>query len=66
MFNVLLKGFPSKEQAELFVEWFGDEGEQGLWDFANINEDTETVGVDYTETPKWNGNTFEAKVSNEV
>jgi hypothetical protein len=55
-YNVVLSGFETKEQAEEFVSWYGNSGEQ---DFGNHLDHQDCgmsfASVDYYKTPSWFG-----------
>lgn len=39
MTSVLIKGFPTKEEADMFVDWFSCQGEQQIQEWFNIHND---------------------------
>jgi len=62
MYAVVLDGFKTKEQAEEFVTWYGEAGEQDLYYWFEENMPGVSANLDYTNPPKWNGNCYQATV----
>lgn len=57
MFNVTLKGFKTKEEAEEFISWYGNSGEQDFGDHLECQDDFDMsfASVDYLNSPQWDG-----------
>jgi hypothetical protein len=67
MYEVKIKGFKTKKQAQEFINWYSGQGEQdaSVWFEARKAEgklDVSFMPIDYTNRPDWNGNTYEAEV----
>lgn len=43
MFNILIKGFESKEKAEAFLNWFESEGLDGLEEYLAMDDEGEFI-----------------------
>jgi len=64
--KVLIKGFETKEQAEAFVAWYSDQGEQDLgnWLGYEVAIDVSYMNCNDSKT-KWVDNTLEMTVKPE-
>lgn len=63
MFKVEVRGFKTKEQAQVFVNWYLDSGEANVQDFLakypNANYPFSVCAVDCTTLPfKWEDDTL--------
>lgn len=64
MYDVVIKGFNTKAEAEEFVKWYEGQGEQDACVWLEIKKDAGVIDVDFmgvdckkTYPLKWNGNT---------
>lgn len=64
-YNVILAGFETKEQAEEFISWYGNQGEQDFGLYLDCQADTsfDFAPVDYHKTPTWFGDNYIAHVT---
>ena len=61
MYNLVLSGFQTKEQAEEFLAWYGNSGEQDFGIHLEEQEgDVSFMPVDYHTTPTWFGGNYVA------
>ncbi len=65
MYNLLLKGFKTKEQVKAFIDWYEGQGEQDAcaWFECRKSEgeiDVDFMPVDVREKYKWEDNTLVA------
>lgn len=66
-YSLLITGFKTKAQVKAFYDWYEGQGEQDApyWFECRKQEgeiDVETMYVDMSKPPKWNGNTLEMKI----
>ncbi len=65
MYNVILQGFKTKEQAEEFVKWYGESGEQYFGDWLDCQDkeiNMTFAPVNYNKPPLWDQNNFEVNL----
>jgi hypothetical protein len=61
MYNLVLSGFKTKEQAEEFLAWYGNQGEQDFEEYLdNQDIDMGFAPVHYNKTPEWFGDNYVA------
>ena len=64
-YSITLHGFDTKEQAQMFLDWFDGQGEQDITYWIECGENLNGlryVGVNNLVKEKWNGNTLEAQL----
>ena len=61
MYNLVFSGFSTKAQAEEFLSWYGNSGEQDFGTHLNCRDCEESfMGVDYNKAPTWFGDNYVA------
>ena len=61
MYNLVLSGFSTKEQAEEFLSWYGNSGEQDFGTQLDCQECAESfMSVNHSKTPTWFGDNYVA------
>ena len=53
MYEIIVKGFKTKEQAEGFIDWYEGSGEQHVEGWVDVSMNTD---MSETFPLKWNGN----------
>lgn len=53
MYEIIVKGFKTKEQAEKFIGWYEGSGEQMIDEWTDVSMNTDMFA---TFPLKWNGN----------
>lgn len=63
MYNLVFSGFSTKEQAEEFLSWYGNSGEQDFGEHLDCQDCSESfMPVNYNKTPTWFGDNYVAHV----
>jgi len=63
-YSLVLAGFETKEQAEKFLSWYGNSGEQHFGDHLDCQDgDVSFVPVNYHKTPEWFGDNYVAHIT---
>lgn len=61
MYNLVLSGFSTKAQAEEFLSWYGNSGEQDFGTHLNCRDGEESfMPVNYSKAPTWFGDNYVA------
>ena len=60
-YNLVLSGFETKEQAEEFLSWYGNSGEQNFGEHLDCQEgEVSFMPVNYRKKPEWFGDNYTA------
>jgi hypothetical protein len=61
MYNLVFSGFATKEQAEEFLSWYDNSGEQDFGTHLDCQECPESfMPVNYSKIPEWFGDNYVA------